>query len=299
MMPVPPLVIEVAIEPKAQRDWDKLQAILVDLAEGDPLFQFSVDEESRQTIIKGAHEAHLELVVDRLRQEHGIEANVGAPQVAYRETITRVVEQDYTHAKLAGGVGEFARVKIRFEPLSSESGFHFENAIGGHAIPAELVAGVEQGLQEAKESGVIAGFPVIDFKATLIDGVYHEQDSSRETFDLAAQGCFRRAMPRAQPKLLEPMMLLVVLTPEDCIGAVLGDLTGERHGQVRAMDTRGNTCAINAIVPLANMFGYTNALAKLCQGAPQYTMSFDHYEQVPRAVPPDDEPFPPAVGMRA
>ncbi len=282
-MEFPEPVIEVAVEPKTKGDQEKMSAALARLAQEDPSFRVSVDHESGQTLIKGMGELHLEIIVDRMRREFKVDANVGAPQVAYRETITRVVEQDYTHKKQTGGAGQFARVKIRFEPLPAGSGFQFVNAVVGGAVPKEFVPGVEKGLTAAKESGVIAGFPVIDFKASLIDGAYHDVDSNVMTFDIAARACFREAMPKAGPKLLEPIMRVEVVTPEEYMGDIIGDLNS-RRGQVYAMDTRGNARVINAMVPLANMFGYVNTLRSMSQGRAQYTMHFDHYEQVPQAV---------------
>ncbi|MBW8857639.1 MAG: elongation factor G, partial [Bradyrhizobium sp.] len=241
------------------------------------------DHESGQTIIKGMGELHLEIIVDRMRREFKVEANVGAPQVAYRETITKTIEHDYTHKKQTGGSGQFAKVKIRFEPLAPGSGFVFESDVVGGTVPKEYIPGVEKGLKLAKESGVIAGFPMIDFKATLIDGQYHDVDSNVMTFDIASRACFREGIPKAGPKLLEPMMKVEVVTPKDYMGDVIGDLQS-RRGQVQGMDSRGNAEVINAMVPLANMFGYVNTLRSMSQGRAQYTMHFDHYAQVPQAV---------------
>jgi elongation factor G len=282
-MEFPDPVIEVAVEPKTKGDQEKMGVALNRLAQEDPSFRVAVDHESGQTIIKGMGELHLEIIVDRMKREFKVDANVGAPQVAYRETITRTIEQDYTHKKQTGGAGQFARVKIRFEPLPAGSGFEFENGVVGGSVPREYVPGVEKGLTNAKERGVIAGFPVIDFKATLIDGAYPEVDSNVLTFDIAARACFREAMPKAGPKLLEPVMRVEVVTPEDYMGDVIGDLNS-RRGQISGMDSRGNARVINAMVPLANMFGYVNTLRSMSQGRAQYTMHFDHYEQVPQAV---------------
>jgi elongation factor G len=282
-MEFPEPVIEVAVEPKSKGDQEKMGVALNRLAQEDPSFRVSVDHESGQTIIKGMGELHLEIIVDRMKREFKVEANVGAPQVAYRETITKVKEHDYTHKKQTGGSGQFARVKIRFEPLPPGSGFEFENDVVGGAVPKEYVPGVEKGLKLAKESGVIAGFPMIDFKATLIDGAYHDVDSNVMTFDIASRACFREAIPQAGPKLLEPMMKVEVVTPEDYLGDVIGDLNS-RRGQVQGMDSRGNAQVVTAMVPLANMFGYVNNLRSMSQGRAQYTMTFDHYEQVPQAV---------------
>jgi elongation factor G len=282
-MEFPEPVIEVAVEPKTKTDQEKMGVALNRLAQEDPSFRVSVDHESGQTIIKGMGELHLEIIVDRMKREFKVEANVGAPQVAYRETITKTVEQDYTHKKQTGGSGQFARVKIRFEPLPPGGGFEFENKVVGGAVPKEYVPGVEKGLKAAKDTGVIAGFPLIDFKASLIDGAYHDVDSNVLTFDIAARACFREGIAKAGPKLLEPVMKVEVVTPDDYMGDVIGDLNS-RRGQVMGMDSRGNARVIEAMVPLANMFGYVNNLRSMSQGRAQYTMHFDHYEQVPQAV---------------
>jgi elongation factor G len=282
-MEFPEPVIEVAVEPKTKSDQEKMGMALNRLAQEDPSFRVSSDAESGQTIIKGMGELHLEIIVDRMKREFKVEANVGAPQVAYRETISKKIEQDYTHKKQTGGSGQFARVKIRFEPLPPGGGFEFENDVVGGAVPREFVPGVEKGLKAAKESGVIAGFPMIDFKATLIDGAYHDVDSNVLTFDIAARACYREGIPKAGPKLLEPIMKVEVVTPDDYMGDVIGDLNS-RRGQVQGMDSRGNARVITAMVPLANMFGYVNTLRSMSQGRAQYTMHFDHYEQVPQAV---------------
>ncbi|MGH6937965.1 elongation factor G [Hypericibacter sp.] len=282
-MEFPEPVIEVAVEPKTKSDQEKMGMALNRLAQEDPSFRVSSDAESGQTIIKGMGELHLEIIVDRMKREFKVEANVGAPQVAYRETISRKIEQDYTHKKQTGGSGQFARVKIRFEPLPAGSGFEFENDVVGGSVPREFIPGVEKGLKAAKETGVIAGFPMIDFKATLIDGAYHDVDSNVLTFDIAARACYREGIPKAGPKLLEPIMKVEVVTPDDYMGDVIGDLNS-RRGQVQGMDSRGNARVIAAMVPLANMFGYVNTLRSMSQGRAQYTMHFDHYEQVPQAV---------------
>jgi elongation factor G len=256
---------------------------LMRLADEDPSFRVASDPESGQTVIKGMGELHLEIIVDRMRREFKVEANVGAPQVAYRETITRMVEQDYTHKKQSGGSGQYARVKIRFEPLPAGSGFEFENAVVGGSVPREYVPGVEKGLKAARESGVLAGFPMIDFKATLFDGAYHDVDSSALAFEIAARACYREGIEKARPVLLEPIMRVEVVTPETYMGDVIGDLNS-RRGQIQGMDSRGNARVVNAMVPLANMFGYVNNLRSMSQGRATYTMHFDHYAQVPQAV---------------
>jgi elongation factor G len=228
-------------------------------------------------------ELHLEIIVDRMKREFKVDANIGAPQVAYRETITRNAEIDYIHRKQTGGSGQFARVKVRFEPLPPGSGFVFENSVVGGTVPKEYVPGVEKGLRSAAENGIIAGFPLIDFKAELFDGAYHEVDSSVLAFEIAARAAFKDGAVKASPKLLEPIMRVEVVTPDDYMGDVIGDLNS-RRGQVTGMDSRGNARVIDAMVPLANMFGYVNTLRSMSQGRAQYTMHFDHYEQVPEAV---------------
>ncbi|MDG2284911.1 MAG: elongation factor G, partial [Alphaproteobacteria bacterium] len=235
------------------------------------------------TVIKGMGELHLEILVDRMRREFKVDANVGAPQVAYRETITQTAEIDYTHKKQTGGSGQYARLKLVFEPLEVGSGFVFENKVVGGSVPKEYIPGVEKGLNSSKESGVIAGFPLIDFKATLIDGGSHDVDSSVMAFEIASRAAFREGIPKARPRLMEPIMRVEVVTPEDYMGDIIGDLSS-RRGNVAGMDQRGNARVINAMVPLANMFGYVNTLRSMSQGRAQYTMHFDHYEQVPQAV---------------
>ena len=228
-------------------------------------------------------ELHLEILVDRMRREFKVEASVGAPQVAYRETITRSAEIDYTHKKQTGGSGQFARVKLVFEPLEPGEGFVFENKVTGGSVPKEFVPGVAKGLNSSREAGVLAGFPLIDFKATLIDGASHDVDSSVLAFEIATRAAFREGIPRAAPVLLEPMMRVEVVTPEEYMGDIIGDLNS-RRGNITGMDARGNAQVINAMVPLANMFGYINNLRSMSQGRAQYTMHFDHYEKVPQAV---------------
>src|SRR5579863_9490377 len=282
-MEFPDPVIEIAVEPKTKGDQEKMGAALARLATEDPSFRVAVDHESGQTIIKGMGELHLEIIVDRMKREFKVDANVGAPQVAYRETITRPAVVDYIHKKQTGGAGQFARVKVRFEPLPPGSGFVFENSVVGGTVPREFVPGVEKGLKSAAENGIIAGFPLIDFKAELFDGAYHEVDSSVLAFEIAARAAFKDGAVKAGPKLLEPIMRVEVVTPDDYMGDVIGDLNS-RRGQVTGMDSRGNARVIDAMVPLANMFGYVNTLRSMSQGRAQYTMHFDHYEQVPEAV---------------
>ena len=242
----------------------------------------SSDEESGQTIIKGMGELHLEIIVDRLKREFKVDANVGMPQVAYRETISKQNDIDYTHKKQTGGSGQFARVKFTLEPLEPGSGFEFENKIVGGNVPKEYVPGVEKGIRSVLDTGVIAGFPMLDLKVTLTDGAYHDVDSSVMAFEIASRAAFREAALKASPVLLEPVMKVEVVTPEEYMGDVNGDLAS-RRGQIFGTEQRGNALAINAMVPLANMFGYVNNLRSMSQGRAQYTMQFDHYEKVPKA----------------
>ncbi len=282
-MEFPDPVIEVAIEPKTKGDQEKMGMALVRLAQEDPSFRVSTDQESGQTILKGMGELHLEIKVDILKRTYKVDANVGAPQVAYRETLSRALDIKYTHKKQTGGSGQFAEVTIEFEPLPPGSGFVFENEVVGGAIPKEFIPAVEKGLKAQKESGLLAGFPVIDFKAKLVDGKYHEVDSNALTFDIAARAAFRELATKGAVKLLEPIMKVEVVTPEDFLGGVIGDLNS-RRGQVQGTDSRGNAQVVTAMVPLANMFGYINTLRSMSQGRAQYSMQFDHYEQVPQAI---------------
>ncbi|MFO1237814.1 MAG: elongation factor G [Alphaproteobacteria bacterium] len=282
-MVFPEPVIEIAIEPKTKADQEKMGVALNRLAQEDPSFRVSTDAESGQTILKGMGELHLDIKVDILRRTYKVEANVGAPQVAYRETISRAATIDYTHKKQTGGSGQFARVKIEFEPLAPGGGFVFENAVVGGAVPKEFVPGVEKGLKLQKESGLLAGFPLIDFKATLVDGAYHDVDSNVLTFEIASRAALRELAQKGGPKLLEPIMKVEVVTPDEYLGSVIGDLNS-RRGQVQGTDQRGNAQVITAMVPLANMFGYINTLRSMSQGRAQYSMVFDHYEQVPANV---------------
>ena len=281
-MSFPDPVIEIAIEPKSKNDQEKMSQGLQRLAAEDPSFQVSSDNESGQTIMRGMGELHLDILVDRLKREFKVEANIGAPQVAYRETMTKDVEIDYTHKKQSGGSGQFARVKIKFGPLA-EGGYEFSNSVVGGSVPREFIPGVEKGIMSAKDTGIIAGFPVIDFQAQLVDGASHDVDSSVLAFEIAARAAFREAMEKAGPKLLEPVMKVEIITPEEYMGDIIGDLNS-RRGNVGGMDQRGNARAIDAMVPLANMFGYINTLRSMSQGRAQYSMQFDHYEQVPQAV---------------
>ena len=281
-MTFPDPVIEIAVEPKSKNDQEKMSLGLQRLAAEDPSFQVTTDLESGQTIMRGMGELHLDILVDRLKREFKVEAAIGAPQVAYRETITKEVEIDYTHKKQSGGSGQFARVKIKFGPLA-EGGYEFTNSIVGGSVPKEYVPGVEKGIISAKETGNIAGFPVIDFQAELVDGASHDVDSSVLAFEIAARAAFREAMEKAASRLLEPVMKVEVITPEEYMGDIIGDLNS-RRGNVGGMETRGNARAVTAMVPLANMFGYINTLRSMSQGRAQYSMQFDHYQQVPQAV---------------
>ncbi len=282
-MEFPDPVIEVAVEPKTKADQEKMGVALQRLAAEDPSFKVSVDHESGQTVMKGMGELHLEILVDRMLREFKVDATVGAPQVAYRETITQPASVDYTHKKQSGGAGQFAKVVMEFEPLSKGDGFIFESKIVGGRVPKEYIPGVEKGLKASIETGFLAGFPVIDFKCTLVDGAFHDVDSSVMAFEIAARAAFREAMPKAKAVLLEPMMKVEVVTPEEYMGDIIGDLNS-RRGQVSGMEQRGVNHVVNGMVPLANMFGYVNNLRSMSQGRASYTMTFDHYEEVPHNV---------------
>jgi len=282
-MEFPEPVIQIAIEPKTKGDQEKMGLALNRLAAEDPSFRVKTDEESGQTIIAGMGELHLDIIVDRMRREFKVEANVGAPQVAYRETITRSHTEDYTHKKQSGGSGQFARVKITFEPNTEGEEFVFDSKIVGGSVPKEYVPGVEKGIESVMGSGPFAGFPMIGVKATLIDGAYHDVDSSVLAFEIAGRACFREAASKLGVQLLEPIMKVEVVTPEDYVGNVIGDLNS-RRGQIQGQETRGVAVVVNAMVPLANMFKYVDNLRSMSQGRAQYTMQFDHYEPVPTAV---------------
>ena len=281
-MEFPDPVIEIAIEPKTKADQEKMGIALNRLAAEDPSFRVKSDEESGQTIIAGMGELHLDILVDRMKREFKVEANVGAPQVAYRESITRQAEIDYTHKKQSGGSGQFARVKIIFEPHDGDD-FIFESKIVGGAVPKEYIPGVQKGIESVMGAGPLAGFPMLGVKATLIDGAYHDVDSSVLAFEIAARAAFREGAQKAGAQLLEPIMKVEVVTPEDYVGDVIGDLNS-RRGQISGTEARGIATVVNAMVPLANMFGYVNNLRSMSQGRAQYTMQFDHYEPVPTAV---------------
>ncbi|HRO12839.1 elongation factor G [Amaricoccus sp.] len=282
-MTFPEPVIEIAIEPKTKNDQEKMSQGLQRLAAEDPSFRVETDIESGQTIMKGMGELHLDILVDRLKREFKVEANIGAPQVAYRETITRKAEIDYTHKKQTGGSGQFARIKLEIEPTAPGEGYSFENRIVGGVVPKEYVPGVEKGIKSVMDSGPLAGFPVIDFKVALVDGAYHDVDSSVLAFEIAARAAMREGLKKAGAKLLEPIMKVEVVTPDEYTGGIIGDLTS-RRGQVQGQDTRGNAIAINAMVPLANMFGYINTLRSMSSGRAVFTMQFDHYDTVPQNI---------------
>ena len=282
-MTFPDPVIEIAVEPKTKNDQDKMSQGLARLAAEDPSFRVETDIESGQTIMKGMGELHLDILVDRLKREFKVEANIGAPQVAYRETISHKIEHTYTHKKQSGGSGQFAEVKLEISPTEPGEGYSFESKIVGGTVPKEYVPGVEKGIKSVMDSGPLAGFPVIDFKVALLDGKYHDVDSSVLAFEIAARMAMREGLKKAGAKLLEPMMKVEVVSPEEYTGSVIGDLTS-RRGQVTGQEQRGNAIAIAAFVPLANMFGYINTLRSMSSGRANFTMQFDHYEPVPQNV---------------
>ena len=282
-MTFPEPVIEIAVEPKSKADQEKMGLALQRLAAEDPSFRVETDIESGQTIMKGMGELHLDILVDRMRREFKVEANIGAPQVAYRETISQPAEIDYTHKKQTGGTGQFARVKLQIDPTEPGEGYSFESKIVGGAVPKEYIPGVEKGIKSVMDSGPLAGFPVIDFKVALIDGAFHDVDSSVLAFEIAARAAMRDGLKKAGAKLLEPIMKVEVVTPEEYTGSIIGDLTS-RRGMVRGQDSRGNANVIDAMVPLANMFGYINNLRSMSSGRAVFTMQFDHYEAVPQNI---------------
>jgi elongation factor G len=284
-MEFPDPVIEIAIEPKSKADQEKLGVALAKLVAEDPSFRVHTDQESGQTIIKGMGELHLDIKVDILKRTYKVDANIGAPQVAYREKITRAATVDYQHKKQTGGSGQYARVKIVAEPLPAGSvpGFEFENEVVGGTVPKEYIPGVEKGLESVLGSGVLAGFPVVDLKVTLVDGAYHDVDSSALAFEICSRAALREALQKGGPVLLEPVMKVEVVTPEDYTGSVIGDLNS-RRGQIQGQDMRGNANVIAAMVPLANMFSYVNNLRSMSQGRATFTMQFDHYAEVPKAI---------------
>ncbi len=282
-MEFPDPVISIAVEPKSKADQEKMGLALNRLAAEDPSFRVRSDEESGQTIISGMGELHLDILVDRMKREFKVEANIGAPQVAYRETITREADIDYTHKKQSGGSGQFARVKITFAPNPDGDDFVFESTVVGGNVPKEYIPGVEKGIQSVMDSGPLAGFPMLGVKAILTDGAYHDVDSSVLAFEIAARAAFREGAQKAGAQLLEPIMKVEVVTPEDYMGDIIGDLNS-RRGQIAGTESRNIDQVITAMVPLANMFGYVNTLRSMSQGRAQYTMIFDHYEPVPQAV---------------
>jgi elongation factor G len=282
-MEFPDPVISVAVEPKSKADQEKMGIALNRLAAEDPSFRVRSDEESGQTVIAGMGELHLDILVDRMKREFKVEANVGAPQVAYRETFAREVDIDYTHKKQSGGSGQFARVKMVVSPGERGDGIDFVDEIKGGNIPRDYIPGVEKGIRDVADSGALIGFPIIDFKVRLYDGAYHDVDSSVLAFEIAGRAALREAAQRAGIKLLEPMMKVEVVTPEEYIGDVIGDLNS-RRGQIQGTETRGIAQVVEAVVPLANMFGYVNQLRSFSQGRAQYTMQFSHYDEVPAAV---------------
>ena len=282
-MTFPEPVIEIAVEPKSKADQEKMGLALQRLAAEDPSFRVETDLESGQTIMKGMGELHLDILVDRMKREFKVEANIGAPQVAYRETISREAEIDYTHKKQTGGTGQFARVKMVISPTAPGEGYSFESKIVGGSVPKEYIPGVEKGIKSVMDSGPLAGFPVIDFKVVLIDGAFHDVDSSVLAFEIAARAAMREGLKKAGAKLLEPIMKVEVVTPEEYTGGIIGDLTS-RRGMVQGQDTRGNANVINAFVPLANMFGYINTLRSMSSGRANFTMQFDHYDAVPQNI---------------
>ncbi|AVX04382.1 elongation factor G [Maritalea myrionectae] len=282
-MEFPDPVIEIAVEPKSKADQEKMGLALNRLAAEDPSFRVKSDEESGQTIIAGMGELHLDILVDRMKREFKVEANVGQPQVAYRETITRAVDHDYTHKKQSGGSGQFARIKFTIEPGETGVGLDFSDTVVGGNVPKEYIPGVQKGVQSVMGAGPLAGFPLVDVKFVLNDGAYHDVDSSVMAFEIAGRAGFREAIRQAGPKLLEPIMKVEVVSPEEYTGSIIGDLTS-RRGQVQGQDVRGNATVIDAFVPLANMFGYVNTLRSMSQGRANFVMVFGHYEQVPQNV---------------
>ena len=283
-MEFPDPVIKVAIEPKTKADLEKMSAGLVKLAQEDPSFHFTRDEETNQTVIEGMGELHLDIIVDRLKREFKVEADVGAPQVNYRESISKPADIKYTHKKQSGGSGQYAEVSIKFEPLEPGTGFEFTTDIKGGAVPKEYIPGVQSGLEQMMNAGVIAGFPVVDVKATLFDGKYHDVDSSVMAFEIAAKGAFREGMSKCGPKLLEPVMEVDVITPEESMGDVIGDLNS-RRGQVGELGEKpGGLKTVKAFVPLAEMFNYVSKLRGMTKGRANYSMKLARYEPVPMNI---------------
>ena len=282
-MEFPEPVIQVAIEPKTKAGQEKMSMALAKLAEEDPTFRAYTDQETGQTIIAGMGELHLDIIVDRLLREFKVEANIGNPQVAYREAITKKVKQDSKYARQSGGRGQYGHCVVEFEPLEPGSGFEFVNATVGGSVPKEYIPAVEQGIREASQSGVLAGYEVMDFRATLVDGSYHEVDSSEMAFKIAGSMAFKEGMAKAGPVLLEPVMKIEVVIPEEYMGDVMGNLTA-RRGRIEGMEARGNGQVIRAMVPLSEMFGYATDLRSTTQGRGVFTMQFSHYEEAPKFV---------------
>jgi len=292
----PSWLVEVAIDPRSRADREKLGVALARLVAEDPSFLVSTDQESGQTILKGMGELHLGIKVDILRSTYKVDANIGAPQVAFCERITKRAEVKYTHKKQTGRTGQFAEVSIVVEPNEPGKGYAFESRIVDSAVPRRYLPGVEKGLETILSSGVVAGFPVVDVKVQLIDGKYHDIDSSALAFEMASRAAFREALQKGRSVLLEPIMKVEVVTPEDCAGSIIDDFKS-RRGQILGQDMRGDASVINAMVPLMSMFGYDNGLRETSQGRATFSMQFDHYAETPR--PDDDPPFRPAIGMRA
>jgi elongation factor G len=282
-MEFPEPVIELSVEPKTKADQEKMGVALNRLSAEDPSFRVSTDHESGQTIIKGMGELHLDIIVDRMRREFKVEANVGAPQVAYREYLAKPVELTYTHKKQSGGSGQFGEVKVKLTPGERGAGINFIDSIKGGNIPREYIPSVEKGMRETAATGALIGFPIVDFDIELLDGKYHDVDSSALAFEIAGRGAMREAAQKAGIKILEPIMKVEVVTPEEFMGDVIGDLNS-RRGQIQGTDSRGNAQVVEALVPLANMFGYVNQLRSFTQGRAQYTMQFSHYDEVPANV---------------
>lgn len=282
-MEFPDPVISVSVEPKTKVDQERMSVALSRLADEDPSFRHASDVETGQTIISGMGELHLDIIVDRMKREFKVDAKIGQPQVSYRETISKTYEIDHTHKKQSGGAGQFARMKVRFEPLEPGSGFQFESKIFGGAIPKEYIPSVEKGLSVSKETGVLTGAPMVDFKATLVDGAYHEVDSSTMAFEIAARAAYREGVAKAGPKLLEPIMKVEIVTPDEYMGDIIGDINS-RRGQIAGMDQEMNARTISATVPLAEMFGYVSTLRSMSQGRALYSMQFSHYQEVPKSV---------------
>lgn len=291
-----PRLVEIAIEPKSKADAEQLIIALAKLAAEDPTLEVSTDHESGQTILKGVSELHLDARLETLRRTYDIDPRVGAPQVAFRERITRPAEVEYTYKKQSGASGQFAAVKLRIEPNGPDEGYMFESKIANGTVPKQYIPGVQKGIESVLTCGVVAGCPVVDIKVELIDGKYHDIDSSARAFETAARAAFREALQKAGSVLLEPIMKMELIAPEDCIGSIIGDLK-LRRGQIQGQDTRGNAAVVNATVPLMNMFGYVNDLRLMSQGRATFKMQFDHY--APASSPEDDPPFRPAIGMRA